>query len=728
MDPAAAGSAEAHPADGGAPYASATDVQPADAGSAFDQPGGDAALADDAFAESSDAGGAEPPMEASAEWLFELESKLEQVTVTATKSELPVRAAPSTVTVVTRDELRRGNYRTVAEALSRVAGLYVVDDWVMPSAQVRGFSGGARGWSRGLKVMIDGQPVLFRTDSTVDLGPALLPISAVERIEVVRGPASALYGANAFLGVVNVITRRGGSVQGLELSARGGTLAQGGLFGGEALYGRAAGELEVMGAAAAEGADRSGLALPDSSPLSRADRVTQNDFARPRSFFGRASVTRSWGQASLSARLGHSESHGEFSDWSVLTHRNLFARRDGHVRLDASLGIGKAKLSLAGVYAEGGPADAERLAPPSADAPYWVRRRFKYRGFDLSAELSGEPMEGLLLVAGADTANDEHRIQNVYFVFTENTGLGSQAGDEKVQYEQLPDQLFQNHGVYAQAQWATSGLRLTGGVRLDHHNLYGTAFTWRAAAVKTLTEQWYGKVSLGTSYKAPAPSQLYTQPLFPGDLIGNRELRPEYASTAELAVSGPLGGLELSAVAFASRITDKTGAIERQGNLTTMNLSSATSFGGELELLYRHEALLAFGNASLQYTTLDSGPGRAEPQFIDVFPLFMAGAGVGYSLPHLYSVVNLEARLIGERLSSQSNTLLNGSRAYVLPPRLTADLTLSSQGLSLVGEGETYLALSVRNLTDARVVDPGYAGVDYPGLGRHLLLTVTQAF
>src|SRR5258706_4942846 len=66
--------------------------------------------------------------------------------------------------------------------------------------------------------MIDGQPMAFRADTTSLLGPEMIPIDLVERIEVLRGPASALYGANAFFGAVNVITRQ--SSGDLNLGAR----------------------------------------------------------------------------------------------------------------------------------------------------------------------------------------------------------------------------------------------------------------------------------------------------------------------------------------------------------------------------------------------------------------------------------------------------------------------------------------------------------------------------
>ena len=99
-----------------------------------------------------------------------------------------VEDAPAVVTVVTREEIRRGGYRTVAAALEMIPGFAVNTDHVLFNAGLRGISGGIRGGSRHLKVLVDGVPVSFLPDAWNFLGPEFLPISAVERIEVVTRP------------------------------------------------------------------------------------------------------------------------------------------------------------------------------------------------------------------------------------------------------------------------------------------------------------------------------------------------------------------------------------------------------------------------------------------------------------------------------------------------------------------------------------------------------------
>src|SRR5688572_6678029 len=120
---------------------------------------------------------------------------------TATKTRETLDDAPAIVTAITAEEIRRWGYKSVGEALQHVVGFYLVDDHILPNAGVQGMTGGLGAESGGIKVMIDGRSVAFRTTSGNWLGTELIPLSAIKQIEVVRGPASALYGADAFLGV-----------------------------------------------------------------------------------------------------------------------------------------------------------------------------------------------------------------------------------------------------------------------------------------------------------------------------------------------------------------------------------------------------------------------------------------------------------------------------------------------------------------------------------------------
>ncbi len=126
------------------------------------------------------------------------------IVVTATRSEKAVKDLSATVSVITREEIEAANANSSTEILSRLPGLFVERTGAFGRADVdiRGIGGAGR----QLMVLVDGRPVkmgLFGCTITHSL-----PLDNVERIEVVRGPLSVLYGSDALGGVVNIITRQ----------------------------------------------------------------------------------------------------------------------------------------------------------------------------------------------------------------------------------------------------------------------------------------------------------------------------------------------------------------------------------------------------------------------------------------------------------------------------------------------------------------------------------------
>src|SRR5690606_24001373 len=155
---------------------------------------------------------------------------------------------------------------SVGDALKHVVGFYLTDDHIMPNVGVRGVSGGLGAESGIIKVMIDGASVAFRSTSGNWLGVELVPLSSVKQIEIIRGPASALYGADAFLGVVNIITVPPEDIPAVD--ARGHVGAHGSNLGGQmdVSAGFRSGNFDWLLGAAGEVRDHGGLALPPESP------------------------------------------------------------------------------------------------------------------------------------------------------------------------------------------------------------------------------------------------------------------------------------------------------------------------------------------------------------------------------------------------------------------------------------------------------------------------------
>src|SRR5579864_2318650 len=128
------------------------------------------------------------------------------------------RKAPSSVTVVTADEIHKCGYRTLADILRSVRGFYVTYDRNYSYVGVRGFSRPGDYNSRIL-VLFDGHRLNDNVYDSALIGSEFqLDVDLIDRVEIVRGPSSSLYGTSAFFAVVNVITKDVRHLNGVELS------------------------------------------------------------------------------------------------------------------------------------------------------------------------------------------------------------------------------------------------------------------------------------------------------------------------------------------------------------------------------------------------------------------------------------------------------------------------------------------------------------------------------
>lgn len=156
--------------------------------------------------------------------LEELGSIKVPVVYGASKHEQSLSEAPSSVSIVTRDEIQKFGYRTLAEILSGVRGIYTSSDRGYTFVGLRGVNRPGDFGGR-LLVTVDGQrvndPIFDQFASGTDF---ILDVDLIEQVEVIRGPGSSLYGNNAFFGVINVVTRKGADVRGGEFSGSLGSL------------------------------------------------------------------------------------------------------------------------------------------------------------------------------------------------------------------------------------------------------------------------------------------------------------------------------------------------------------------------------------------------------------------------------------------------------------------------------------------------------------------------
>ncbi|MEO7496357.1 MAG: TonB-dependent receptor [Massilia sp.] len=152
-----------------------------------------------------------------------IEQLLNLEVITASKIPQKISEVPSSVSVITADDISRYGYRTLADILRSVRGVYVTYDRNYSYVGTRG-SGRPGDFNTRLLILVDGTRL---NDLVYDQGAVgtefPIDVSLIERVEFVPGPGSAIYGSSAFFGVINVITRTGAALQGSALTVGAGS-------------------------------------------------------------------------------------------------------------------------------------------------------------------------------------------------------------------------------------------------------------------------------------------------------------------------------------------------------------------------------------------------------------------------------------------------------------------------------------------------------------------------
>jgi iron complex outermembrane receptor protein len=289
-------------------------------------------------------------------------------------------------------------------------------------------------------------------------------------------------------------------------------------------------------------------------------------------------------------------------------------------------------------------------------------------------------------------------------------------------------------GAHGLVLWTPRrGLSLTAGARYDHHNIYGGRPSARLGGVVTLSQAVHFKLLYGSAFKAPSPQLLYGSPITVGDISGNPTLKPSYVHTVEgQLVFRPSVYLVAMTGLAASYVLDQAEFAQVGLNQVAQNISEVQSLSweSELRLDYRRR-IAAYANLSVNRTRrklVDPGYVANLTDYTNIaYPTLVAHAGASALLPRLPLRLGVEASYVSARSSSSTNTLAVGRR-YELAPYFVVGGSLRTSSLEILPGRETSLALIVRNVLDANLADPGFAGVDYPRLGRRVMAEITQQF
>ena len=162
----------------------------------------------------------EEPGAASTSWLYDLSlGELAHVEITsAARSSEKIEEIPASVVLITRQEIDSYGYATLTELLGHIPGLYQIDDYQEGAKLgLRGFWSGVT--NRNIIVLVDGVKQVEDRDQSSPLNKIAVPVESIERVEVVRGPLSVIYGPGALFGVINIITHKPDSASSSRVSA-----------------------------------------------------------------------------------------------------------------------------------------------------------------------------------------------------------------------------------------------------------------------------------------------------------------------------------------------------------------------------------------------------------------------------------------------------------------------------------------------------------------------------
>jgi vitamin B12 transporter len=498
---------------------------------------------------------------------------LNPLVVTATK--LPTRRdlLPSSVSVLQGQELRDRGLRSMHEALRTVTGLDVVETSSFGSNVSLFVRGGESDY---VKVLVDGVPMNL-PGGAVDL--ADLTLDNIDRIEVVRGPTSVLYGSDAVAGVIQLFTAAGKGPTRVNVGVKGGT------------YGSIVFDGDVAG-----GSDKVGYSVGFSRAATDGLYEFNNQYDNL-VVSGSAGYRPDWKtDTRVSLRYNNSEYHYPTDGSGQIVDRNAHQVRD---RITVSVEGGRAfserfegRLSLMFDDLNSG-IDDERDGP--ADTVGFFGYQSDGRVLRRSADLRGNLYAGptAVITAGFHIEDQDER----------TTGISLS------EFGSAPDSLIANRlnlGYYAQLQAEpVTGGSLVAGLRLDDNEAFGTFVTYRAGISYKFAFGTSVRGSVGKAFKEPTFLENYANTPF---AIGNPDLVPERSLSWELGAEQELWGewLALGAAYFDQHFRDMiqyTFATENPGDPNYMNVAAADASGIELSVRAAVAAGLTLG---ADYTYLNT--------------------------------------------------------------------------------------------------------------------------
>jgi outer membrane receptor for ferrienterochelin and colicins len=622
------------------------------------------------------------PTEISLEGLLSMEIPIVEG---ASKYKQKITEAPASVTVITADEIKKYGHRTLADVLRSVPGLYVSYDRSNARLGVRGVI--SRDYNSRILLLVDGHRINNSLSDGAPIGTEfILDVDLIERVEVIRGPGSSLYGNNAFFGVINVITRKGGDMSGngFEVSGEGGSYDT---YKGRVTYGKKyKNGLEVLVSGSVyDSGGQDQLYYSKFDQRSSADyRASNNGIAQSsdsdayRSFFGDVSFHDLSVEGAIIEREKKNPTAASYADFNDQRLRTTDDRSYANI-----------------TYAHQFPDIVDVKAQL-----YYDRQEFNqtlsyvnqgggyYREAETGEWWGGEVQltkhfwERLTLTLGGEYRDDFRQQLDLLDAVT-----GDKIGDSTRTNRQ-------NYGIYLEGDLAVlTNLHLNAGFRYDQYGDFDPAFNPRVALIYNPFAQSTFKAIYGSAFRAPNIYELRRNPS-----STDTTPDPETVRTYELLYEQGIGDhLRSSVGGFYNQIDDLITFKDQH----YVNVKGAESKGLELAL----ETSWASGiRGRASYTFQRTRDTSTKEVLIDS-PEHLGKINLSVPLWKNKVFGSVEFQYASKRTSvyqDSSGNLVSGIDAsgYGL-----VNLTLFSQNLAPGLE----LSATVYNLLDRRYSDPSSA-------------------
>lgn len=549
----------------------------------------------------------------------------------ASKYEQKLSEAPSSVSIVTSREIKKYGYRTLGDILKNQSGFFITYDRVYHYVGARGFSRPGDLNTRIL-LLVDGHRINDAIFDQALLGTEFpVDIDLVDRVEIIRGPSSSIYGSNAFFGVINVITKRGRVLRGTEVS---GEAASHDTYKGRITYGNRfhnGWEVLVSGTGfSSDGRDlyfrefdRPGVGdgvargLDGDDFYSLFTNISYKDFALQSAFHSRE-------KGIPTAPAGRI--FNDPDSWADDVRAYLNLKYDRVFDNGWSL--------LARLYYD----------------------YYKYEGFYpyLLSLSEKDPLQRVVLrdLARAQWFGGEAQVSRRFFD-SHRVILGAEfrsnfAQDQSARIRDRGDTLFESKkdshswALYVQDEFQIlDNLILNAGLRFDHHDLFGGRVNPRIALIYNPVPKTTLKFLYGRAFRSPNAYELYYLDSPHGDL------GPETIDTYEFVWEQSLReAFRLRTSLFHYNIRD---IITLQEDLLFRNVDKANATGVEVEL----EGKLPHGlEGYLSYTLQVAEDGRTGERLTNS-PRHMVKAGLSAPLYEKSLFGSLNLRYMDSRLTLQ---------------------------------------------------------------------------